>query len=284
MSESISQAQIDIRARYYYLGCVLIFAIRFASSCLFSQLSQPVLISPDIDNTFWLFHWLGIPYLATHSVIWSAVLDILLFLLPIIASVVSGRRLYALLFTLLAIIYQITFSTYTKHQYHSLIGVLVLSIPFWAGPGRRFTFLWEAARYYFSFIFSSAALWKLSRGTVLDGGHMSSVLMAQHVQTIYEYPASVFAHIHSYLISHAGLARLVFLTGFVIQLSFLGGFFTKKYDRVYLVLFIAFFAMNYLVMQIFDLEIFIFLLVLLDWDKIEKKIKNPLPVTRPHTA
>ena len=284
MSEPITQGQIDIRARYFYLGCVLIFAIRFASSCLFSQLSQPVLIYPDVDNTYWLFHWLGIPYLVTHSVIWSAVLDILLFLIPIIASLVSGRRLFAILFTLLAVTYHITFSTYSKHQYHSLIGILVLSIPFWAGPGRRFTFLWEAARYYLFFIFSSAALWKLSRGAILNSGHMSSVLMAQHVQTIYEYPSSLFTHLHSYLISHAGLARLIFLIGFILQLSFLGGFFTKRYDRIYLVLFIAFFAMNYLVMQIFDLEIFIFLLVLLDWDKIEKKIKNPIPASEPLTA
>jgi hypothetical protein len=268
MSEPTIQAQIDIRARYFYLLCVLIFAIRFASSCLFSQLSQPVLIGPGIDNTYWAFHWLGIPYLATHSVVWSAVLDILLFLLPVIASIVSGRRIFAFLFTLLAFTYQITYSTYATHHYHSLIGILVLSVPFWAGPGRRFTFLWEAARYYFFFIFSSAALWKLSRGTVWDSGHISSVLMAQHVQAIYEYPASMLTRFHSYLICHAGVARLFFLAGFLVQLSFLGGFFTKKYDKVYMALFIAFFAMNYLVMGIYDLEILIFLLVLLDWDKI----------------
>ena len=55
MSEPVTQAQIDIRARYFYLGCVLIFAMRFVSSTLFSQLSQPVLIDPGIDNTYWLF-------------------------------------------------------------------------------------------------------------------------------------------------------------------------------------------------------------------------------------
>lgn len=274
MSDHITQAQIDIRARYFYLLCVLIFTIRFASSCLFSQLSQPVLIGPGIDNTYWAFHWLGIPYLATHSVVWSALLDILLFLLPIIASIVTGRRIFAFLFTLLAFTYQITYSTYATHHYHSLIGLLVLSVPFWFGPGRRFTFLWEAARYYFFFIFSSAALWKLSRGTAWDSDNMSAILMAQHAQTIYEYPASLLTHLHSYLICHAGIARLFLLTGFFVQLSFLGGFFTKKYDKVYMALFVAFFAMNYLVMQIYDLEIFIFFLVLLDWDKIEKGARD----------
>jgi len=268
MSEPVTQAQIDIRARYFYLGCVLIFAVRFVSSTLFSQLSQPVLIDPGIDNTYWLFHWLGIPHTVTHSVLWSAVLDILIFLLPIMASLIPGRRIVAFLFTVLVSIYQITYSTYAIHHYHSLLGVLFLSVPFWFGSGQRFTFVWEAARYYFFFIFSSAALWKLSSGALWEPSQMQAILMSQHAQTIYEYPDSMLTHFHSYLIAHADIARLFLLAGFAIQLSFFGGFFTKKFDRLYLALFVAFFIMNYFLMNIISFELFIFCLVLLDWDKI----------------
>ena len=279
MSELITQEQINVRARYFYLSSVLIFCIRFASSTLFSQLSQPVLIDPGIDNTYWLFHWFGIPHIVTHSILWSAVLDMLIFILPIIASLIPRRRVIAFLFTSLVVVYQITYSTYAIHHYHSLLGVFFLSIPFWFGPGQRFTLVWEAARYYFFFIFASAALWKLSTGSLWNSGHMSSILMAQHVQTIYEYPTSVFAYLHSYLIVHTGLARLCFIAGFVIQLSFLGGFFTKKFDRIYLILFFLFFAMNYLLMDIVSLELFIFCLVLLDWDRIGKK-QEQSPLTK----
>lgn len=271
MSEAIRQEQIDIRARYFYLSCVVVFGIRFASSTLFSQLSQPVLIGPGIDNTYWLFHWLGIPRMATHSMLWSAVLDILLFLIPIIASLRAGRRVFAFLFTMLAIVYQITYSTYAIHHYHSLLGVLFLSIPFWFGPGQRFSLAWDAARYYFFFIFASASLWKLSTGALWHSGQMSSILMAQHAQTIYENPGSIFSQMHSYLIAHSGLAQMSLWAGFLIQLSFFGGFFTRKYDRAYLALFLTFFAINYLLMQIVSVDLFIFCLVLLDWDKIEKK-------------
>jgi hypothetical protein len=127
--------------------------------------------------------------------------------------------------------------------------------------------LWEAARYYFFFIFSSAALWKLSTGALWESGQMSSILMAQHVQGIYDYPATLATHFHSWLIVHGGVASGLLVAGFAIQLSFFGGFFTKKYDRIYLLLFVTFFALNYLLMHVVSIELFIFCLVLLDWDK-----------------
>ena len=273
MSEPVTLEQIDIRARYFYLSCLLVFGIRFVSNTLFSQLSQPILIGPGIDNTYWLFHWLGIPHRATHSILWSAVLDILLFLVPVVASLRAGRRYFALLFSMLVLVYQITYSTYAIHHYHSLLGVLFLSIPFWF-VGQRFSFLWDAARYYFFFIFASAAIWKLSTGSLWAPGQMSSILMAQHAQTIYENPSSIFSQLHSYLIAHTGIAQVFLWAGFLIQLSFLGGFFTRKYDRIYLALFIAFFVINYLLMQIVSLDLFIYCLVLLDWNKIERKSVN----------
>jgi hypothetical protein len=268
MSEPVTQSQIDVRARYFYLVCVFIFVLRFASSTLFSQLSQPVLIDPGIDNTYWLFHWFNIPHITTHSILWSAVLDIFIFLVPLMASIMPARRILAVLFTILVLVYQITYSTYAIHHYHNLIGLLFLSIPFWFGPGERFTLSWEAVRYYFFFIFASAALWKLSSGALWEHDQMKSILMAQHAQTLYEYPDSILSHFRSYLIAHSALATIFLWLGFIIQLSFFGGFFTKKYDRIYMALFIAFFAMNYLLMGIVSIELFVFCLVLLDWDKI----------------
>lgn len=279
MSNPATQQQIDIKARYFYLGCVLIWAIRFAANTLFSQLSQPVLINPGIDNTYWLFHWLGIPYKVTHSVVWSAVLDILIFVLPIASSVIVRRRLIAILFTVLVLVYQITYSTYAIHHYHDLIGVLFLSIPFWFGPGIRFTYLWQAARYYFFFIFASASLWKLSTGALWHKGQMQAILMAQHAQTLSEYPYWWLSHLRSYLIANPQTAWFILLAGFLIQLSFWGGFFTKKFDRFYLVLFLCFFAFNYVVMGIVSYNLFIFCLVLFNWQAIEMHQQKAVQTT-----
>jgi hypothetical protein len=271
MSSTITPAQVDIRARYFYLASVLIFGIAFLSNALFSQLSQPVLIYPGIDNTYWLFHYLGIPHRVTHSVLWSAVLDIFLFLVPVTASLISRRQVYAVVFTFLVLVYQVTLSTYSIHHYHSLVGVLFLSVPFWFKPGERFTFTWEAVRYYFFFIFASASLWKICRGSAFDPHQLSNILMAQHAQYMYDYPDSIFTQMYAYLISHYQVSFAMMFTVVLVQLGFLGGFFTKKYDRIYFVLLIVFCLLNYIVMHVYSFDLLIFLLVLLDWDKVEQR-------------
>jgi hypothetical protein len=243
-----------------------IFAYRFLSNTLFSQLIQPVLIDPGIDSTFWLFHWLGIPHAVTHSVIGSALLDLLLFLLPVMAIMIPQRRYIAVAFTLLGTIYQITISTYSAHHYHSLVGVLLLSIPFWFGS-ERFNIVWQAARYYLVFIFTSAAIWKLSRGGLFVYTDMSGILMAQHSQYLFDYPTSFLAQFWAYLICHPQLSQSLLIATFVLQLSYIGGFFTRRFDRFYIAVTILFFMANYAVMHIFSFELLVFCFTL--WQEKE---------------
>lgn len=268
---STTQAQIDLRARYFYLGSAAVLVLGFLSNVLFSELSRPVLIDPGIDNTYWLIHCLGIPRAVTHSVFGSPLLDLALFFSALSAAAISCRRVYAILFSILLFIWQITLSTYSLHHYHTLVGMLVLSIPFWFGAGERFTMLWEATRYYFFFMFASAGLWKLTRGAIFDPHQMVAILKAQHAQYLFDYPDGLFAPLYTYLISHAGLSQAILISMMVIQLSFLGGFFTRRLDRIYLYIFILFIAMNYIVMHISSLPLLVFVLVLIDWERAAPK-------------
>jgi hypothetical protein len=256
MNNILTKEQIDKRAVYFYVACMAIFAYRFLSNTLFSQLIQPVLINPSIDNTYWLLHLLGIPYFTTHSVIGSAFLDLLLFALPVVVIMTPQRRPFAVLFTILAVIYQVTISTYSMHHYHSLIGLIILSVPFWF-EGQRFTMLWQAARYYLFFIFTSAAIWKLCRGSVFVEGDMSTILMSQHAQYLYDYPSAYLAQIRSYLISHPQQSQWLLIGTMLMQLSFAGGFLTRRFDRFYIAMTILFFTANFVVMHIFSFELLI---------------------------
>lgn len=268
---STTQAQIDLRARYFYLGSAAVLVLGFVSNVLFSQLSRPVLIDPGIDNTYWLIHWLGIPRAVTQSIFGSPVLDLTLFFSALAAAAISRRRVYAVIFSVLLFIWHITLSTYSIHHYHSLLGLLILSVPFWCGAGERFTYLWEAARYYFFFMLASAGLWKLTRGAIFDPHQMVNILKAQHAQYLYDYPDGLFASLYTYLISHASLSAGLLISMMLIQLSFLGGFFTRRFDRIYLYVFIFFIVMNYIIMHISSLPLLVFALVLIDWDRIEAK-------------
>ena len=262
MNDIMTDIEIEKRARYFYVACLAIFGYRLLSSTLFSQLSQPVLIQPSIDNTYWLFHWLGIPHTATHSMLWSAILDFLLFLLPVMAIMSKQRQPFAILFTLLAIGYQITISTYSIHHYHGLVGVMVLSLPFWSSSRERFAYLWQGARYYFFFIFCSAAIWKLSRGSVFYSHEMSNIMMEQHAQYMSDYPSTYMTTFYAYLISHTAIAQSLLWAAVLLQLSYVGGFVTQRFDRLYIGLTILFVLANYATMSVFSFDLLVFCLVL----------------------
>ena len=262
MNDAMTDIQIEKRARYFYVACLAIFGYRLLSSTLFSQLSQPVLIQPSIDNTYWLFHWLGIPHAATHFMLWSAILDFLLFLLPVMAIMSKQRRLFAILFTLLVIAYQITISTYSIHHYHGLVGVMVLSLPFWSSSRERFAYLWQGARYYFFFIFFSAAIWKIGRGSIFYSHEMSNILMAQHAQYMSDYPTTYMTAFYAYLISHTAIAQCLFWATVLLQFSFVGGFITKRYDKFYIGLTLLFVLANYAIMAIPSFDLLAFCIVL----------------------
>jgi hypothetical protein len=264
MSEHISI--VNRKARYYYFACMAIFFYRFLSNTLFSQLGQPVLIHPGLDPMYWVMHLLGIPYAATHSLLGPALLDMLLFLMPVMAILLpDSRRIYAILFSILVLIYQFTYSTFAMHHYHGLVAVLVMSVPFWFAPAGRFERVWDGARYYLFFMFSSAALWKLGRGSELDTHQFSNILMAQYAQYLYDYPTGLFTTWVGYLIAHPSISYLFLLAGLGLQLSFIGGFITKRYDRVYLLLLFGFVIFNYVLMHILLLEILPMGLLLLDY-------------------
>jgi hypothetical protein len=71
--------------RIYFLYFVLIWiAYRFWGNTLFSQLGETVIQFPGVDNTFWLFHLLGIPKLMTHNSFVAALADVMLLFIPLL--------------------------------------------------------------------------------------------------------------------------------------------------------------------------------------------------------
>jgi hypothetical protein len=154
-----------------------------------------------------------------------AVLQILLFLLPVAASMVSARRIYAILFSLIVLVYRVTFGTYAANHYHSRGGTF-LSIPFWFAAGQRFGLTWQAVRYYFLLCSHLPPSGSYAANLAFDPHQMSHMLTAQHAQHMYDYPDSIFTQLHSYLIAHYRVSSALLLTMVLVQLSFVGGFFT----------------------------------------------------------
>jgi hypothetical protein len=249
--------KIEQRSRWFFYFAMIWLVYRFWGNTLFSNLAEPVLVYPSIDNIFWLFHWLNIPAFITQHQLIATVFDLLLFFFPIL-FIKAPNKWFAIAYTILITVYNIVFATYSAHHFHSLMGLIIISTTFWTADEARHQRLWEAARYYFLFVMASAALWKICRGSAFQPDQMVNILKAQHAQYFAEHGSTGLGAFYHYLIQNTAIAQGIYWLAIVLELAFLVGFFTKKFDKLLLLFFFAFITTNYFVMGIFSFELSVF--------------------------
>lgn len=260
--------ELQIKAYFVFGVAMYICFYHLISNAMLAQMQQPPFIFPETEWVYKFYLSTGIPQFITAHSFLSAIFDISL-LVTTVGFLLGKNRLYAVLFTLAALNYFLTYNMVTGHHYHGLAGLLAISIPFWFKSEQRFNFSWEAVRYYFLYIFSSAGLWKVLRGSAFYHDQLSNILKQQQVNLLIQNPNGYKAHIAQFLISHSDISHACLLTVVVLQLSFATGFFTRKFDMVLFWLAILFVVANLLVMNILSMELLILNLTLLNWEKME---------------
>ncbi len=252
---------------------IIILLYRFFGHALMYAMHQPVFLFEQKEAAYRLFLASGLAQFITSNTIVSIVFDIALFAMPL-AFVLTLKRGFAIAFSVLLLIYFVTYNLVIGHHYHGLAGAILITIPFWTKNQTRFELLWQACRYYLLYIFSSAALWKILRGSVFYKEQMSNILKAQQLDLLLQQPDSLRAQVAQYLIANPDISHVVLVVNVVVQLIFLIGFFTRRADSFLFVLLIVFCAANYFVMNIVSAELLILNLTLLNWDKIEAWFSN----------
>jgi hypothetical protein len=223
--------------------CRFVFAFIFVfllyyqySNILVHQLQSPVLIFPYVDLTYWLFHILNIPSIITGNYLLSCCFDCALFASCILSFLFPQKRILVTLFFLLFFIYFIIYNSFGNFHTHSKVGILLMTLPFMFPPNKMFLFIWEAMRYFALFIYADAFLWKLFRAHFFEKDHGAHIIKKNFVAYMYYHPQGSFTHIYAWLLAHPGLIHGIFLTGFILEGLFLVGFFTKRYDKILLVI------------------------------------------------
>jgi hypothetical protein len=110
--------------------------------------------------------------------------------------------------------------------------------------------LLTACRYYFLYIFVSAAVWKLARGAVFNGQEMSRILLLHHTDLLTGPCTSLACRTYSWLIRHAAISQALYIGSVLLEASFLAGFFTRRWDRWLIALAVVFVIADLLVMRI----------------------------------
>lgn len=258
-----------LKATLVFAFALLLLFMRFISNVLLSQIGHPAVVFKQKELLYHLFVQSGTVQFITSNYLIAALFDALLFFLPVL-FILTKRRVYVCLFSLAMLVYFMAFNVITGHHYHGLAGLVVISIPFWSKDENRFNLLWEGARYYLLYIFASAALWKLLRGSAFEPQQMVNILKAQQLELLIQQPGSIRAAIAQYLIAHPAVAHTVLGTNVLLQLSFLIGFFTKRFDTVLLALCVVFVAANYFAMSIVSAELLILCITLLNFKQMQR--------------
>ena len=245
-----------------FVFSIFVLIFHFYTNTLLHQLCSPVFVFPEADNIYWVFQLLNIPKFLVSNYWIALSFDSLFFLFAILSLIYRNNRVFPILFWIFLITYFIFLNTFLCHHVHMLVGLIFITIPFMVDK-KHFAFLWDGVRYYALFIYVSSALWKIFRGNLFDDEHFSNILHEQSINLLSVSPSDFRAGLIQYLLQHPTSAYIVDLLGIIAQLSFLIGFFTKKFDRMLIVIGIAFHLFTYLLMDILYIELFVLYLTMI---------------------
>jgi len=241
----------DVRSKTafcFYLFAAFILVYNAIIGDMLPHYHEPPLLDPQSDPMFWLFQCSGIPQLLFSNHIIPVLFDISWAAVTLWCILSRGKQLPAILFSIYMLLYFMCRSLVYAHHGHGYIGMLFFSFAFWAQSQLRFKLLLEGLRYYTCFIFASAGCWKLWKGGLFQAGQMQHILARQHAAAFVFHQSSWRMPLIEFLVSHASLAQGILIAAVILQLAFLIGFFTRKFDKLLLLLFFAFFLGDFLLM------------------------------------
>lgn len=194
--------------------------------------------------------------------------DMLFYTVPIIylLSLQSFKKLSTVIVICMIVINFCYIQCYTLYPINSIEGHIAwifFPLIFLFNNEKTFALLYEGLRYFFLFFFASAGVWKIVQGGVFNLSEMSGVLLYQHNQLLTNSPGYWQTDFILWLINNPTLSYLLYLLATLLELSFIIGFFTKRYDRLLAIAFVAFLIMDYVIMRIPYFEVSAFLLTLI---------------------
>lgn len=239
----------------YFLFYYAVFLSFFLDERLLSQY-QPILLNYNRDLTELALIATGLPgWLIAHPG-GLMVADALVLLLPIVllgyAILRKGRFSVfpGVLFAGFLAIYLLLADVFWQVHHEPFILYLLLSFAFLTNRADRFYGVLKGCRYYFLYGFVSAAWWKIARGSVFNGEEMSRILLIHHSDLLTGDCTSFSCRVYGWLIGHPGVSWWLYLGATALELCFLAGFFTRRWDRWLIGLAVLFVLADLLLMRI----------------------------------
>ena len=265
----------------YY--CLIFYALLIFKWCnhmlLYQQ--QPIFIYDTFDVVSWLFMQTGIHQwmLQTKHFLFF---DLLFYSAPLLLFFTAHKKpkltsIAAVYVLLVNWIYLQCYFLYPISSYTIFIVWLIFPSIFIARKHETFLLLFEGARYFFLYFFLSAGIWKIANGSIFNPDQLSAILLDQHKEMLTNSTDYWLSHFYQFIINHKHVFLiLMYLTVTLMELSFIIGFFTKRFDGVLIIIYFVFLFADYFIMRIPYFETLPFVLTLYSYPgKIlsEKRVK-----------
>lgn len=215
----------------------------------------PFVFQTRMDGSTWVFMRLHLhQWMISHS--WTYIwVDFLFYGMPALWYVVDRRWprhawLVGWLMLIVNWIYVQAFTLYPTNSIEGHFAWLMMPLLFLMRDQRGFSLVLGGLRYVFLFFFFSAGVWKIYWGGVFNPAQLSNILAFQHAHVLALAPESSFAKFINWLMDHPRIGWFIYILATAIELVFVVGFFTMKWDRWLIILFLLFLVFDQLIMQI----------------------------------
>lgn len=260
----------DFHRKYFTVAWVVLFyllAIYKWWQGLFLFHFDPFFFNIRFDGVSWLFMQTGLHQWLMHKQTAQIALDSLFYGMPLIYLGVflkskKAAQWVAIGWLFVNWIYVLVYTLYPTNSIEAHTAWLLFPILFAAVNLRTFYFLKRGLRYFFIYFFFSAGVWKLINGGAFEPAQMSGILLAQHATLLVSDPAAWQAKFIYLLIQMPVTGLIFYWIGMLMELFFAVGFFTRKLDKLLMVLFLLFLVFDFLIMRIPYFEVTPYLLTL----------------------
>jgi hypothetical protein len=216
---------------------------------------RPIFFNYNRDLTeLWLIAT-GLPrWMIAHPASFAAA-DVLALLLPypLIRQNLRNRSFSAwpgILFFAYLALYFLLADIFWQMHYEPFILLFLLAFAWTTNRPGRFYSLMTVCRYYFLYVFVSAAIWKLARGAVFNGQEMSRILLLHHTDLLTGDCSSFACRAYRWLIVHPVISQALYIGDALLEASFIIGFFTRRWDRWLIAFAVVFVLADLLLMRI----------------------------------
>jgi hypothetical protein len=201
------------------------------------------------DPIYYLLDSLWISKLVLYNSNSALLFDGLL-VVSLLASLVFYKNLFFVRLTaILLLVYQVLLNTKMGYHAHHLFALHFALLPFWLKP-KHFVPAFMLARNLACLTYFTAGFFKLYHGAWLSMESFSAVLSNQHAAYFYFNPNALRTIISQWIIQHPFVGLLFFGTSMLLQLSFFIGFWTRKYDKWFVIGIVVFHLMDWFLMNL----------------------------------